>query len=547
MYAPSPRMPISRGPSPVPGGPPYYNPTIGRPISRGPSPAPPGMVPRPPSHISEGQGYYGAPSPYGAPIGRPISRGPSPNPHSVSPAAGGFQVEKRAKSPNPYGRPVTTEPIAYRDEMLYRDQVSALIAAKDRQIAATGRIPVDSTQLSLFFRAKDGITYSLDFPVDTGYTTPPALDVLISICKPKPRQMSDYDGYRDREALAYPPGFPHTTSLEISNYPVLDAVRSALFPVLPPGQYLTAVRDSLDVAITGSHVAKSYPAHIRQDNRAATLLVTLPVRYRGGAVVISDHEGREEKFLGNGGKPTDIEWVAFRSDSAYAVEPVQNGCMITISYGVYIKSFGPTNPTVDTLMTPSDRFFDLLSPILNNSRGRSIAFLLNHDYNIDPAEAVANILVPQLKGGDALLYDAFKFHKLAPELHWTAGGFIWPLDHTLESFGDDEAANTNPIKNMPAAHGRAPFGAINAPRGTIAPVRGAFGAYPDPNVNDEDIDGLRTKVQNSGGITLAEANITLLTDARNPAPSVGRERVYFISNGELEKLVVNVLLVVYIP
>ncbi|KAH9474493.1 hypothetical protein JR316_0012952 [Psilocybe cubensis] len=541
MYAPSPRMPLSRGPSPVPGAQPYYNPNIGRPISRGPSPVPSSVAP---------QGYYGTPaSPYGAPITRPISRGPSPNPYSTSPVAGGFQVEKRAKSPNPYGRPAPAEPVAvaYRDELVYRDQVSALIAAKDRQIAATGRIPVDASQLSLFFRAKDGITYSLDFPVDTGYTTPPALDVLISICKPKPRQMSDYDGYRDREGLAYPLGLPHTTSLEISNYPVLDAIRSSLFPVLPPGQYLTAVRDSLDVAITGSHIAKSYPAHQRQDNRAATLIVTLPVRYRGGAIVISDHDGREERFLGNGGKPTDIEWVAFRSDSAYAIEPVQNGCMITISYAVFIKSFGPTTPTVDTLMTPSDNFFDLLSPILNGSRGRSIAFLLNHDYVVEPAEAVANSIVPQLKGGDALLYDAFKFHKVSPELHWTAGGFIWPVDHTLESFGDEPEANTNPIKNMPAAYGRTPFGAVNAPRGTVPPVRGAFGPYPDPNVSDDDIDGLRAKVQASGGVTLAEANITLLTDAKNPAPSVGRERVYFISNGELEKLVVNVLLVVYIP
>lgn len=80
---------------------------------------------------------------------------------------------------------------------------------------------------------------------------------------------------------------------------------------------------------------------------------------------------------------------ALRAD---AVEPVQSGCMITISYGIHMASHGHTNHnlTVDTLMTPSDCFFDLLLPI--NSHGQSIASLLNHDYNIDAAEAVADTL-----------------------------------------------------------------------------------------------------------------------------------------------------------
>ncbi|KDR66412.1 hypothetical protein GALMADRAFT_259156 [Galerina marginata CBS 339.88] len=536
MYAPAPRMPISRSSSPVPGSGQYYGqPPIGRSISRGPSPVPPGAT--------AGQNYYTYSSPS---IGRPISRGPSPAPGVGRPT--GFQVEKRAKSPNPYGRPPTAqpEPAVYRDEMMYREHVSNLIGAKDRQIAVSGRIPVDPAQLSLFFRAKTGITYSLDFPVDLSYTTPPAFDVLVAACRPRPRQMSDYDGYGDREALSYPPNLPLTASLEVANYPILDAVRSALFPVLPAGQYLTAVRDGLDVVEHGSYISTHSPAQLRKDQRAATILVTLPVRYRGGVMVISDAEGKEEKFQGSGGKSGEIDWMAFRSDCAYAVEPVQNGCLMTISYGVYVKAFGPSSPAADTLITPTDSFFDLLSPILNMSRGRSVAFHLNYDYNINPAEVLANAIVPQLKGADALLYDAFKFHKLTPELHWTAGGFIWPADHNLEFFGEDINRGNNPIKNSPNL-GRTPFGSINGPRGTVPPVRGAFGGYPDPNSNEEEVDAIRSRVQASGGVSLAEANITLLTDYKNPAPSVGRERVYFVSNGELEKLVVNILLVVYIP
>ncbi|KAF8909814.1 hypothetical protein CPB84DRAFT_1673390 [Gymnopilus junonius] len=546
----------------------YGQPPIGRPISRGPSPIPPSVGYGAPPHGvgAIGQGYQ---VPYGAPpIARPISRGPSPAPgagfvgsHGRSPSigttspsigatttAGGFQIEKRSKSPNPYGRPSTTqpEPGMYRDEMVYREHVSALISAKDRQIAVSGRIPVDPAQLSLFFRAKTGITYSLDFPVDLGYTTPPAFEVLVQACRPRPRQSSDYDGYGDREALSYPPSLPLTASLEVANYPILDAVKSSLFPDLPPGQYLTAVRDGLDVIQHGSYISTSYPEQLRKDQRAATLVVTLPVRYRGGTIIVQDVNGREEKFQGSGGKGGDIDWMAFRSDCSFAVEPVLNGCMMTISYGIYVKPFGPANLVNDTLITPTDSFFDLLSPILNMSRGQSVAFYLNYDYNADPAEVTANTLIPQLKGADALLYDAFKFHKLSPELHWSAGGFIWAADQTLEYFEDGVAQASNLMKNVNIGP-KVPFGSVNAARGTVPPVRGAFGSYPDPNYSAAEVDAIRSKVQASGGVPLAEANVTLLTDYKNPQPTVGRERVFFISNGELEKLVVNVLLVVYIP
>ena len=69
-----------------------------------------------------------------------------------------FQIEKPPKSPSPYGRPGMPQADPYnRDEqMMYRQQVAALIAAKDQQIAATGRIPAGPAQLVLFFRTKVG-------------------------------------------------------------------------------------------------------------------------------------------------------------------------------------------------------------------------------------------------------------------------------------------------------------------------------------------------------------------------------------------------------
>lgn len=226
------------------------------------------------------------------------------------------------------------------------------------------------------------------------YDTPAPLDVLINACRP--HQRSEYDTYASREGLFYPPNLPLTSSLEIANYPILDAIKNSLYPLLPAGEYLTVVKDGLDVIQAGSHIAAHSPALLRNDQRAGTIVITLPIRFRGGAMNVRDAAGRVEKFQGTGSKPGDIEWIAFRSDCDYEVEPVQKGCLITLSYGIYIKSFGPAASTIDTLVTPSDAFFDALSPILNMSRGRSIGFYLNHDYDVNPAEVTANSLVPQV-------------------------------------------------------------------------------------------------------------------------------------------------------
>ncbi|KAF8153339.1 hypothetical protein B0H34DRAFT_663392 [Crassisporium funariophilum] len=461
-----------------------------------------------------------------------------------SPSTSNFQIE-RSKSPGLYGRPnIPQADPTYQNELVYREHVAALIAAKDRQFAISGHIPVDPAHLVLFFRSKTGITHSLDFPIDIGYNTPPAFDVLVAACRP--HQTSDFDDYSDREALFYPPNLPLTSSIEIANYPILDAVRSSLFPTLPKGSYLTAVKDRLDVVGNGSRLISQSPALLRNDGRSATIIITLPVRFRGGTQVIRDPLGNEERFHATGGKTGDIEWMAFMADCECEIETVKKGCCLTISYGVFIKEYG-TN--AETLVIPTDKFFDLLSPILNMSRGRSIAFYLNYDYGVNPAEVTANTLVPQLKGADSLIYDAFKFHKLSPELHWTAGGYVWPMDRTLEFFGED-IASPNPLKSG-AAVGRTPFTSLNGPRGAgiVPPVRGAFGTYggpAEPNYHEGEVDAIRTRVEASGAVALADANITILQDFNNLAPVVGRERVYFVSNGELEKLVVNVIVVVYI-
>lgn len=117
-----------------------------------------------------------ADGPYGAPpvrsisrnsshTPRPISRGPSPVPPGMvrptdirGSASTDFQIEKAPKSPGPYGRPnLPQQRDGYnRDEMMFRQQVTALIAATGQQIIASGRVSAGPIPPVLFFRTKVG-------------------------------------------------------------------------------------------------------------------------------------------------------------------------------------------------------------------------------------------------------------------------------------------------------------------------------------------------------------------------------------------------------
>jgi hypothetical protein len=131
-----------------------------------------------------------------------------------------------------------------------------------------------------------------------------------------------------------------------------------------------------------------------------------------------------------------------------------------------------------------------------------------------------------------------KLFQLNPALHWTAGGYIWPVDHTVDFFGDDIAGVQGKL-NTPGS--RVPLNRANVPsiRVPFNPYSGATG--------DVLVENLRLRAEDSGAIPLAEADISILTDWSTPLPETGKERVYFVSGGELEKLVVNVLMVVYVP
>ncbi|KAG1730275.1 uncharacterized protein EDB91DRAFT_790254 [Suillus paluster] len=482
----------------------------------------------------------GSPTPSAASRLSDSSRSDSSSRHFArkSSSVSEFEIERTLKLSNssPKRPGLRRHQSEYGAESALRASVSRLFAAKARPFTVNGRIPMDPASLVLFFRSKSGITHSLDYPIDVDYDTPPALEVLIAACKPHPTP--GYDVYPDREALFYPANLPLTATLEIANHPILDAVRNALFPALHMGHYLTALRDKLEVMVTGSRMAPQSRT-LRNDGRVATICVTLPVHYRGGTMIVRDAEGAEEKFFGGGGKPGEVHWTAFLGECEYEVETIQQGCRMSITYAVHLKTYGAA---VDPLITPSEHFLDLLSPVLSLSRGRKVAFYLSQDYGVNPSEGLAESLVPHLKGSDSLLYHALKVYKLAPELHWAAGGYVWPIDRTVECGNDLLDSPTSLSMGFPSAFG--------SPARSAKSIRGPMSYYGDLEEDDVQMmkieaDSLRMRVEESGAIPLSEAEIFILSD-RVPGP-MAKERVHFVSNGELEKLIVNVLLVIYVP
>ncbi|KAF7350584.1 hypothetical protein MSAN_01618400 [Mycena sanguinolenta] len=476
---------------------------------------------------------YASSTPLYSPV-RPIISDGSRSPNLASPNLATFEVEHVSRPPSAMGNRPPLES-TLDAEFIYRDHVSKLISAKSRPFSVSGRIPLDPSHLVLFFRSKTGITHSLDFPIDIDYSTPPALDVLIAACKRTSIPGYDSSTY---EAFHYPSNLPLTPSLEIANHPILDAIRNMLFPTLPIGHYLTVRRERLDVLLAGSRMP-TQQGQRRTDNRIATLSITLPVRFRGGALVIRDspeHGGAIER-LDTAAPTSDLEWTAFLGECEHEVEPVTKGCRMSLSYAVFSKSFGAGTGVggiglgagMELLFTPNQPFLDLFPPVLQMSRGRKIAFLLAHDYDVDPSVLLAESLVPFLKGGDAMLYHALKLFKLAPVLHWTAGGYIWPIDRPVEIFD----APASPRMSSPPMHGAF----SNSPR-----MPRPSSAGPGPG------DALRLRVESSGAVPLADADVHLLTDWRAPPEntSVGKARVHFVSEGMLERLVVNVMLVAFV-
>ncbi|KAF8066040.1 hypothetical protein FPV67DRAFT_1653670 [Lyophyllum atratum] len=268
----------------------------------------------------------------------------------------------------------------------------------------------------------------IGLPLDVNYRMPPPFEVLIGTCKPHP--IVEFAEYPEQQSLFYPSGLPLNSTSDLANQP--HHRRSPPFSLLKSTtRYLTTVGDKSKVVDADACLAPQ-PRLLRKDGRAATISVTLPSRFEGGALIIHDIEGDLEKYPVQGGKMRDVEWTAYLPDFEYEVEPIMMGCRISVDYGVFPRTFGPCGP--ERL-----RVFE----------------------------------------SGTLLYHAIKLYKRAPELHSTAGGYIWPTDRTVDFCT---------LKHQ--LPGCMPLGIINGnglsmPLVSVLSVRGPFNSAPYGSTNAE--------------------------------------------------------------
>lgn len=237
----------------------------------------------------------------------------------------------------------------------------------------------------------------------------PALNVLLAACETTPDATFDASlsitNSTDHELpLVWPPSLPFSVTFDLANHPVLDTIRSVLFPNCYPGTYLFAVRDKLEIFLAGAHSEPRRPSSSRGvdgANQVATIILTLPVRFHGGALTIRNLEGVEEHFYpptqpqGSSGDML-LHWTAFTADCEHEIEFVEQGCRMTISYGVYMKTFGPAGPRPNPLFTPNDQLLETLSLLLNVSRGQTLGIYLTGQYDCSPTDVLADSLVPSV-------------------------------------------------------------------------------------------------------------------------------------------------------
>lgn len=119
------------------------------------------------------------------------------------------------------------------------------------------------------------------------------------------------------------------------------------------------------------------------------------------------------------------------------------------------------------------------------------------------------------------------------------------MDRVVEC--SDDVEPMMPLGQRPMPGNMMPEGPYRSPMMSMQGGFSALNISPELHpVEMEERDSLRWRVENSGAIPIADAEIMVMSDPNAPGVSITKERVPFVSGGQLEKLVVNVMLVVYV-
>lgn len=273
-------------------------------------------------------------------------------------------------------------------------------------------------------------------------------------------------------------------TFQLSQFPILPTIANILFPGLPKGpNYLTAKLDKLEIIEPGARLAMQSPP---EDDREATILVTLPTAFMGGELTVSDGGGRREVYPYMS-RSDAIHWAAFTHGCNYEVGTVEEGYRVMISYGVHIEGYGP-RPSGEVelegedvgakravkkqnylpLVTPAPDTRNLVMDILRAHRGRKVGFYLRGDLTADPTQVTAKSLVPfvstgyaskstssdlstsQLKGGDAILHWILESLGVNPQFCWVVDDHVWPFNLTVSIRNEESPRGCPPYRTNPS-------------------------------------------------------------------------------------------------
>lgn len=72
---------------------------------------------------------------------------------------------------------------------------------------------------------------------------------------------------------------------------------------------------------------------LHSDNHVATLVVSLPVAFEGGELVVKQQD-HEERYNLSDGAPFSMRWAAFYTDCTHEVLEVTDGCRVVLQYDI---------------------------------------------------------------------------------------------------------------------------------------------------------------------------------------------------------------------
>ena len=184
----------------------------------------------------------------------------------------------------------------------------------------------------------------------------------------------------------------------------LERIRNDLG--LPPGCHLTARLQNLLIYAPGQFFVRHQDSE-RADQMIGTLIVGLPSRFTGGAMLIK-HHGEQKRVRGSA---RDVTLTAFYADCRHEVRPVKEGYRVVLTYNLFVE--GDTTVAdvpsagVDALAGCIARLFETPSPprwsgdALRNPPDR-LVYLLDHQYTS------RGLAWNRLKNSDAVRAAAFR-------------------------------------------------------------------------------------------------------------------------------------------